>query len=89
MMATNHSPTPDMVSPSIDAQLSRLITNSVQRMPISTKKEERGDELNIKDLELNKPARGIVSVPNRSKSTRNVLDEPGQKETSKSQAECP
>lgn len=79
MMATNHSPTPDMVSPSIDAQLSRLITNSVQRMPISTKKEERGDELNIKDLELNKPARGIVSVPNRSKSTRNVLDEPGQK----------
>lgn len=79
MMAINHSPTPDVVSPSIDAQLSRLITNSVQRMPISTKKEERGEELNIKDLELNKPARGIVSVPNRSKSVRNILDEPGQK----------
>lgn len=71
MMAAHHSPTPDTVSPSIDAQISSLITNSVQRMPISAK---RGDELNIKDLELNDPSRGVVSVPNRSRSTKTALN---------------
>lgn len=81
MMATNKSSTPDTISPSIDAQISTFITNSVQRMPMSTKKS---DELNIKDLELNKPIRGAVSVPNRSKSARIVLEsEKTQKKDSK------
>lgn len=71
MMATHKSSTPDTISPSIDAQISTFITNSVQRMPISAKKS---DELDIKDLEMNKLSRGTVSVPNRSKSARIVLE---------------